>query len=191
VSNLRFQFHTLEFQFHLWYNTLVPMVRNSPPECRSALTSCRAAGLVLLALPTSLQVRQLACVVEDSHRVGHDPQKVVYDAQEVVGVYHLFLLRAYCPESARRIQRRAVFARRQARNTPRKPAPSFSFTIPTCHVTKMSAVKTRSHLQRRRQPHKESGTERGSSKSHRAYNFTTYFQYRCSVPVRNYTRTSR
>ena len=114
------QFHTGSIR---WYNRFVPVVRNSPPESPSTLTSCRAAGSVLLALPTSFQVRQLESVVEDSHRVSHDPAKVVYDAQEAVGIYHLILLwlRAYCPESARRCTRRAVFARREARYTPRKP----------------------------------------------------------------------
>ena len=103
---------------------LMPIVRNSPPECVNIPTDCRAAGLILPALPTALQVSQLASVVADRHRVGHDPKKIVNDAQKVVGCYHLILLRAYCLP-AWRSQRHAGFARHQARNTTHKPSTSF------------------------------------------------------------------
>jgi hypothetical protein len=136
----------------LWYNSdtdslllqgcLTPRLRNSPPEGVSLPTSCRAAGLLLPALLTPLQDVQLERVVEDSHRVSHDPTKIVHDAQEVVVVYHLFLLRACCYASARRFPHRAEFARRQVRNTPRK-ARSFPLSDPTAAYRRAGFIKTR------------------------------------------------
>jgi hypothetical protein len=84
-----------------WYNKidgcssggrLSTEVRNSPPECSSILTDCRAAGLHLLVILTLLQHPELGGVITDGHHVSHDPNKIVRDAQEVVSVYHPFLL---------------------------------------------------------------------------------------------------
>ena len=75
--------------------------------------------LVLSVLLTPLQVVQLASIVEDRHCIGHDPKQIVDQAQKVVGLYHLFLLRADCLP-AWRCERHTGFAWRQVRNTPRK-----------------------------------------------------------------------
>ena len=97
------------------------VVRNSPPECSNILTDCRTADLHLPVILTPLQVFQLDRVVTDHHRVGHDPDQIVYDAQELVVGYHLFLHRAYCCLPARSSNHRAGPTRYQAHDIPRKP----------------------------------------------------------------------
>jgi hypothetical protein len=124
-TKLHLQFGSIEgynTNTSLWpTDCVMPIVRNSPSECANTLTDCRATGLALRVLTTSLQVCQLASVVANRHRVGHDPKQIVHDTQKVVGYYHLFLLRACCFLS-RCSPRRDSFARHQARYAPRKPA---------------------------------------------------------------------
>src|SRR5579871_3048406 len=115
IADVQNALHRARFQ---WYNNVdgrsslgcrLTQVRNSPPECSSILTDCRAAGLHLLVILTLLQLFELGCVIADGHRVGHDPNEIVHDTQEVVVLYHLFLLMAYLP--ARRLRHRAGLVR--------------------------------------------------------------------------------
>ena len=110
---------------NLWpTDRLMPIVRKQPARMREHSDGLPGSRLALRVLAASLQVSQLASVVADRHRVGHDPKKIVHDTQKVVGCYHLFVLRACCFLS-RCLQRRDSFARHQARYAPRKPASLF------------------------------------------------------------------
>ncbi len=153
-------------------NSPAPDVRNSPPGSSTFLTDCRAAGLHLLVFFTPLQVSQLDHVVEDDQRISHDPQEIVYEAQKVVGSYHLLLLiRAY-GLPAWRLYRRAGLMRYQALDIPHKPYSSFSALILRlilpCLAFAISGSRTIFHSKQRfrsRTAHSQNGTERGTIKA--------------------------
>jgi hypothetical protein len=148
-ENRKRQENGMVFPGYLWYNgednaskmdCRASLVRSSPPKGVPFRRTAGHQGLTLPVVLLTSQVCQLDNVVTDRQRVGHDAKNIVDNAQEMVVVYHSFLLRAYGLETARRLARRAAFARRQARYTPRKPGlPITRYPISSQSRTKVAA----------------------------------------------------
>lgn len=125
-------------------NCSASVVRSSPPKAFDFRRTAGHQGLTLPVVLLTSQVHQLENVVTDRQRVSHDTKDIVHDTQEMVGKYHFFSFRAYWYESARRCYRRAAFARRQARHTPRKPQNVLRFLPMCCTRLSLNADRARS-----------------------------------------------